>query len=368
LPRTRRVLIFSASFGAGHRSAASALNDHFERHYSEEVEPRVIDFFEEFAPRLNTIAKFAYEQSTMLFPDLYGTFFDLTNRMPQQQNARELVQVGYTAAEKYVSIFRPAAIVSVYPIAGGMAAEMKRSHDFFTATAVTDFGAHQQWVHPATDLYFGACDEVKEDLVTRGIPEDRVIVSGIPVHERFGVEVDRSQARKELGLEDRYTVLLTAAAGSSSEVKGLAKRISELGVQVVAVGGRHERLHKKLLAIAPETPGLRVYGFVEDMNVLMRACDLMVGKAGGLTVSEALAVGLPMVIFNAYPGQEMFNVDFIVNYGAGFAAHDEDDVVDKVRFLGRHPERLDQLAANARRLGRPEASKTVCDTVLAALR
>lgn len=367
MARTKRIIIFSASFGAGHKSAARALNDYFEAHYPEEVEPRVIDLFEEFAPRLNVIAKFAYEQSTTLFPDLYGTFFDLTNRMPQQQNARELVQVGFAAAEKYVGIYQPAAIVSVYPVAGGMAAEMKRDHDFFTATAVTDFGAHQQWVHPATDVYFGASDEVRDDLVGRGIPEERVIVSGIPVRERFGAAVGRGAARRELGLEDTYTVLLTAAAGSSTEVKNLAKRISELGAQVVAVCGRHERLHKKLLSIQDETPGLKVYGYVDDMNMAMRACDLMVGKAGGLTVSEALAVGLPMVIFNAYPGQEMFNVDYIVNYGAGFAARDEDDVLEKVRFLARHPERLKELARNAARLGRPEAAKTVCDTVLAAL-
>ena len=94
----------------------------------------------------------------------------------------------------------------------------------------------------------------------------------------------------------------------------------------------------------------------------------MVGKAGGLTVSEALAMGLPLIIFNPVPGQELFNVDFLVNYGAGLQARDEGDVVEKVRFLSTHPDRLQQMAANAGQLGKPAAAASVCERVLAAIR
>ena len=101
---------------------------------------------------------------------------------------------------------------------------------------------------------------------------------------------------------------------------------------------------------------------------MMRAADVLVGKAGGLTVSEALAMGLPLIIFNPVPGQELFNVDFLVNYGAGLQARDEADVVEKVRFLSTHPDRLEQMASNAGQLGKPAAAATVCERVLAAVR
>ncbi len=100
---------------------------------------------------------------------------------------------------------------------------------------------------------------------------------------------------------------------------------------------------------------------------MMRAADLLVGKAGGLTVSEALAVGLPFIIHNPVPGQEIYNVDFLVNSGAGLWSRDEDDVVEKVRFLSTHPDRRAQMAQNAQLLGKPEAARTVCEQVLAAI-
>ncbi len=89
---------------------------------------------------------------------------------------------------------------------------------------------------------------------------------------------------------------------------------------------------------------------------MMRAADVLVGKAGGLTVSEALAVGLPLIIYNPVPGQELYNVDFLVNFGAGLLSRDEDDVVEKVRFLSTHPERLKQMTDDAAMLGKPGAA------------
>ena len=94
---------------------------------------------------------------------------------------------------------------------------------------------------------------------------------------------------------------------------------------------------------------------------------MLVGKAGGLTVSESLAMGLPLIMYNPIPGQEIYNVDFLVNYGAGLYARDEDDVVEKVRFLSTHPRRLAQMAENADMLGKPAAARAVCERVLAAV-
>jgi processive 1,2-diacylglycerol beta-glucosyltransferase len=121
-------------------------------------------------------------------------------------------------------------------------------------------------------------------------------------------------------------------------------------------------------SLAKKKELVRVFGYTSDMHKMMRAADVLVGKAGGLTVSEALAVGLPLIIYNPVPGQELYNVDFLVNFGAGLLSRDEDDVVEKVRFLSAHPERLQQMTDDAAMLGKPGAAQSVCERVLAALR
>ncbi len=194
----RRILIFSASFGGGHRSAAEALSRYYQAHYADEVETRIVDFFEEFVPSLNVLAKFAYQQSVQFFPAAYGTFFELSNKLPTNPVVHELKLMGVQRAQAHIDEFHPDAVISTFPVAGGVVAEIKKDRPLVSATVITDFGAHRSWLHPATDIYFVACKEVREDLVVRGIPWDRVVVSGIPIHERFSEDLERTAVRKEL--------------------------------------------------------------------------------------------------------------------------------------------------------------------------
>lgn len=341
---------------------------YFVEHYPDTVEVRVVDFFEEFIPGLNVLAKFAYQQSVAFFPDLYGTFFDVSNALPTNPVVHELRLMGFQRATAYIDDFRPDAVISTFPIAGGVVSDIKHERPMVAATVITDYGVHRTWLHPATDLYFVASKEVREALVAKGLAWDRVVVSGIPVHEKFSEQLPRTECRRDLGLADRFTVLLTSAAGLTSDVRDIASRLSQGGIQVAAATGHNARLRRRLETLAKRAEHVHVYGHTPDMHKMMRAADVLVGKAGGLTVSEALAVGLPLIIYNPVPGQELFNVDFLVNSGAGLLSRDEDDVVEKVRFLSTHPQRLAQIAEDARLLGKPAAAGAVCERVLAAIR
>jgi processive 1,2-diacylglycerol beta-glucosyltransferase len=366
--RKKRILIFSASYGGGHRSASESLRQYLMAHHRGEVEVRVVDFYRQFAPGVDRLTKFAYDQSVQFLPELYGTFFELTNKIQKKKNPilDELVQVGYSQATAFVDSWEPDAVISVYPIAGGVVADMKETRPFVAATVVTDYGVHRQWLHPETDLFFVASREAAEEMAALGVSWERIVVSGIPIHERFGQRSPRTESRRELGLENRFTVLLTVA-GTPGEIGSLAKELCGLGVQVVAATGRGSRVRRRLETLAKKRELLRPLGFVKEMNVVMSAADVLVGKAGGLTVSEALAMGMPLILFNPIPGQEMYNLDFLVNYGAGLWGRDEDDVVEKVRFLSTHPRRLAQMAENAELLGKPGAAGTVCERVLEAI-
>lgn len=364
--RRARILIFSASFGGGHQSAAEAMENYVRTHHPRSVDIRIVDFFKEFAPALNSIGKTFYDGSVHLTPDLYGVFFEVTNRMSDNPAIKDYAQAGFKEAQQYIDRYEPDAVISTYPVAGGVVSEIRRANpSLISAMVITDYGVHRQWIHPATDLMFVAADDIRDELIAQGIDADRVVASGIPIKERFGEPVDVLAARSELGLDDRFTVLFTMAAGSTSELRDVADAIVGSDIQVVAVTGRAERLKRRLQTLQRKRPLLHVYGYTREMPRIMAAADVLIGKAGGLTVSESLAMGLPLIVHNPVPGQEQFNAAFLVNYGAGFLAVDEDDVVGKTRFLSRHPQRLAQMSGNARALGKPDAARTVIERVLA---
>lgn len=376
--RALDILIFSASFGGGHKSAAAALEDYLRARHGDECSVEVVDFFERFAPSLNVLAKFAYHQSVQFFPQLYGTFFELTSRYPDSPVVRELTRVGFDAATRYLAQRQPDAIVSFYPLAGAVAAEAKHvglketgvspGSQPYCATVITDYGAHAQWIHPATDDYFVAIKDVKDALAAQGVPWDRLHATGIPIRMRFADPPTREEARRRHGLAEGFTVLLMGGGMGIGDMRDLAEAIAGLGVETVAVAGANQKLFSQLKEIARRFGRVRALGWSEDVPDLMAAADLLVGRAGGLTVAEATAVGLPQIVISPIPGQELFNVDFLVNWGAALAARDVEDARGKVDFLTHHPERLTELASNAMRLGRPEATKQLGERVLAAAR
>jgi processive 1,2-diacylglycerol beta-glucosyltransferase len=359
-----KILIFSASFGGGHQSAAEAMEAYIRQHHPRTVEVRIVDFFKEFAPGLNSLGKAFYDGSVHMAPELYGVFFEVTNRTSDNPTVKDYAQAGFSQAAAYIDTYEPDAVISTYPVAGGVVSQIRRTRPIISAMVITDYGVHRQWLHPATDILFVADDDIRDALLSQGIDPSKVVASGIPIRERFAERLDTGTCRAELGLEDRFTALFTVAAGSTSDLRDVAKALTTSDVQVVAVTGRNERLKRRLQTLQRRQPLLHVYGFTREMHRIMCASDLLIGKAGGLTVSEALAVGLPLIVHNPVPGQETFNADFLVNYGAGYLARDEDDVVAKAAFLARHPERLAQMATAARGLGKADAASTVVERVL----
>ena len=330
------------------------------------IQVRVVDFLEEFVAPVSVLAKFGYQQSAEFFPAYRGDLTQLAEAMPANPVVHAVATGGMERATEYVREYAPHAVISTFPVAGGAVGEMKKALELVSATLITDYDPRGAWIHPATDLHFVACREARESLVLDGVAWDRIVVSGTPVAQKFAAVHERPALRARLQLADRFTALLVAAAGQSFDVSGVAKRLAGAGIQVAIVTGRNERLYRRMEALARDTALIRVFGHTDDMHAMMRAADVLVGRAGGQVTAEALAVGMPLVICTPVPGQEIGNVDFLVNSGAGLLSRDEQDVVLKVSFLSTHSDRLAQMARNAGTLGRPEAVQTVCERVLAA--
>jgi processive 1,2-diacylglycerol beta-glucosyltransferase len=363
----QRVLILSASFGGGHTAIARAIREYYRDHHADAVSVEIIDVLEEFAPSLNVLAKFAYQQSDEFFPTFFGTFDELAEELPGNPAVQEAKMVALPRFEAYVADTAPDAVISTYAFAGGLAAEVVGS-ECVSATVVPGYDGREQWLHPRTDVYFVAGRTVREQLTVAGVAWDRIVESGVPLREQFAEKVVSSDARAKLGLADKFTVLLRAEHGKPLEVWETAQRMLLAGVQVAVLTGDNDRIRERLGKEAETAGMLVVFGRVEDMNALMAASDVLVCRPGGMMLPEACAAGLPTVLAPPVPGQERSNVDFLVNYGASLMSRDIDDVVDKVRFLATHVRRIEQMGESAHMVGKPGAGQTVCERVLAAAR
>jgi processive 1,2-diacylglycerol beta-glucosyltransferase len=235
----------------------------------------------------------------------------------------------------------------------------------FVVSVVTDFEAHALWMEQSVDLYCVAAEETKAGLVARGVEAERVLVTGIPVSLRFELRIDARAVRRQLGIRDDLPTLLVLSGGfGMGPVQEILEALNQLTtpVQVLVVAGRNAQLRSDLASRDHRHP-TRVLGFVTNMHELMGVADIILGKPGGLTTSEALALGRPLFVFNPIPGQESANSDFLLERGAAAKVNRAEDLPFRLSQLLKS-KKLQEMARAARALGHPEAARAVCDATV----
>jgi processive 1,2-diacylglycerol beta-glucosyltransferase len=239
-------------------------------------------------------------------------------------------------------------------------------------TVCTDFATHRLWVNQPCERYFCATEEGAEYLGFFGVPRETVEVTGIPVHPEFGRPVDRDAVLKKHGLPgDRQIILQMCGGFGVGPVEKIYKSILsvERPIAVVVVAGRNEQLKAELEAIErPDRHHVVILGFTKEMHELMAIADLVVTKPGGLTTSEALARGLPLVVANPIPGQETRNSDYLLENGAAVKIDHPSQLALKLARILSSGERLERMRASARQLGKPRAAFDVLDRSLKLIR
>jgi processive 1,2-diacylglycerol beta-glucosyltransferase len=282
-----------------------------------------------------------------------------------------MTHVGTRGLGTLLDTLRPDAVVSVHATPAAamstLAAEGRRLPPH--TTVVTDFVAHSQWIARGIDRYCVAAEEVGHEFVARGIPRARVSVTGVPIRAEFARPVDGAAARAALGLRAEAPVVL-AMAGSHGGVGRLPEVVRALGrrrvpMQAIVVAGRDAALEARLRRLATGTP-IRVTGYVEDVRTLMAAADLLVTKAGGMTLAEALAAEVPLLLYGSLPGQERRNERFASRAGVALAARSSRDLARLLERALAEPELLEHLRESIRRVRRPDATGRIVDEVLAA--
>ncbi len=394
-----RILIATVTAGGGHLAAAAALDEAWRALRPGDVVER-LDLSKFFSPLHRKIHADGYVKLVEHAPELWGMLFAKTddpkvarriNRIQQLFPSRSRVRFA-----RFVKQFKPDAVLCTHyaplEVLGQMRAKIsgtgvppvslrrsKGSADKGTAetgrmpvplsaSVVTDFEAHALWMDPGVDLYCVAAEETKARIVSRGAAPENVVATGIPISAKFSSKPVARAIRKTLGLRDDLPVLLVLSGGFG--MGPVAEILAELDkapaeFQTVVVCGRNDELRRELAGQDRRHP-TRVLGFASNMHELMAVADLIVTKPGGLTSSEVLAMGKPLLIVDPIPGQEAANSDFLLERGAAAKANRVEDLPFRVeQLLGS--KKLVEMAKAAKALGRPKAAEAICEEVVQRL-
>jgi len=371
---SQRVLVLSASVGAGHVRAAQAV-DLALRQLAPTAEVQNIDVLELTNAAFRKFYGRAYLDLVNKAPHVLGYFYDLLDRppSPRRKSDRLRLLVEKLNLRRLLRFLKTQAwdvIVNTHFLPAEIIASLRRKGDISTPhlTATTDFETHRLWVNQPCDHYFTATEEGAVNLQHWGVPAGDTTVAGIPIHPAFSTPKDRAACLARQGLiGDRPVVLQLAGGFGVGPVENLCRAILavETPLELVVVAGRNEELKGRLEQV--EVPGrhrVMVLGFTTEMDELMAAADVVVSKPGGLTTSEALARGAAMVIVNPIPGQESRNSDFLLENAAAIKINNIATLPYKLGRLLADPARLALLKSNARRLGKPQAAFEVARAAL----
>ncbi|GAB2546119.1 glycosyltransferase [Rhodanobacter koreensis] len=372
----QKILFLSVSAGAGHMRAAEALRLTAEASLPD-VETRHLDAMDYVPSTFRKLYTDFYITLISSYPTLWGMLYQRSSEAdpdgPMQKLRRAIERLGTGDLRKAINAFAPDAIVCTHFLPAEMLMHEIRRERFAVPVwvQVTDFDLHGMWVIPCMTGFFAASDEIAFRMKANRIEAGRVHATGIPVMPEFTQPQDRRVCAECFGLDPtRQTIMLMgggAGVGKLDEVAAALMRL-EHDFQLIVLAGRNEAALAKLKTHAAEHPGrLFPFGFTNEVARLMACSDLVITKPGGLTTSECLAMGVPMVVYAPVPGQEERNADYVLEQGAALKAIDLISLEYRVRQLLADPQRLARMRECARRLGQPQAAQRVLEIVQAQL-
>jgi processive 1,2-diacylglycerol beta-glucosyltransferase len=365
--RPGSVMVLSAAAATGHLRAADALVSAFK---TKGISAHHVEVLRHTNPVFRKIYSDLYVELMTRGPDLLGWLYKTFDRPWQFQKRRlALDRLNTGPLLKLIREHNPDVALCTHflPAEILLFLRKKRMLDILIGVVVTDFDAHAMWILPDVDWYFVACEETRAYLAALGIPPETIFVTGIPVDLKFGTEKPKAETRMKLGLDPHKTTLLVSAGGFGvGPVESLARAIDEVQhpIQIVVICGRNKRLEEHLKNVSDTRHPMQVIGFTDEMDSWMAASDLLVGKAGGLTSSEALARGLILVVVNPIPGQEERNCDHFLEEGVGIRCNNLPALAYKIDTLLADRDRFLRMQEAVKRMARPDAALKVVSIVL----
>lgn len=370
------ILIFYASYGGGHLNAAKSIHEYILNHY-ENNHLELIDCMKYVNKTVEKVTTAAYREAAKKAPWVWGRIYSDSQKGPLAHLSTRSNKIMAIKLLKLLREKKPDLIISTHPFSSQMCSYLKRKGKITAkiATIMTDFAPHDQWLVGSdfTDYYFVANNKMKDYLIHKDIKDSKIFVTGIPLSNRFLQKYNRKEILDSYHLEDGKPNILFFGGGEFGLGKSrtfeildsLIKASSDM--QIIAIAGKNEKMKAKFDEIVEKnkaTKRVRVLSFTNQVPELMSISDLVITKPGGMTTTESLASGLPMIIMNPIPGQEEENAEFLENKGVGIWIKKDDDVSKILHNLFSNPNKLDEMKNNTLLIGHSNSTKDICDVLL----
>jgi processive 1,2-diacylglycerol beta-glucosyltransferase len=368
----KNILIFYISRYSGHYQAARAIQAGARKLF-DEANVRTVNALLYTNPILGSIITKAYIRLIKKRPEIWGSIYDDPEILRKTRGVRDtLNKFNIPKIKKLIEGFSPDIIYCTQAFPCGMVAEYKKfsKKDIPLVGVLTDHAPHSYWLNDGVDLYAVPSEVTSAALREKGVPASRIRVSGIPVDPKFSVPADRTAARGELGFSGDKPVLLVMGGnqgiGSLEEAVKALLQDNRHGYRIITVTGANRKLYSRLKKVEKKhgSERIRVFSFSDSMDLLMDAADIIITKAGGMTVSEALAKRLPIVILDPIPGHERMNADYLVGEGAAVEVGNTAALHKTVNSILDAERDYERMRAMAGKIARPGSSLDICRIAL----
>lgn len=356
-----RTLILSISAGGGHVNAAEAIECYIKQD-NPENEVKLVDTIKYINPFLDKVVIGSYLKSLKFSPYLFGKLYDLAENGDSIATfSNKVNEIIIHKLIPLIESFAPDVIVTTHPFSTEMISILKGKGkvDIPVAAILTDFAPHSFWIHPNIDAYVVSTEEMVDEMIRRGVDEKILHPFGIPVKPDFSKRFSRTETLSSLNLSpEKPTVLLMGGSLGMGKITALYEELQqvETDIQIIVITGNNRKLFSQLSALQ-ETSNktTRIVGYTNEVNKYMQACDLLITKPGGLTITEALVSGIPLALFSAIPGQEEKNAEFLIRNGLATNLGDGKNCNIIIDSLLSSSNKLQEIRSNCVKFARPNS-------------
>ena len=359
------ILILSASTGGGHMRASKAIEGYMTQQ-NKDINVKIVDSLLYISPILNKTVTGGYVYLATKTPKLYGKLYDLTNK--DHKLANFVTRLNNIFANKLLPLideFKPDIIITTHPFPTEMVSRLKSKKEINIPLIciMTDYAPHKAWINDKVDAYIVANDDMVTKMISEGVDSRCIYPYGIPVDEVFFEEKEKQLVIEELGLDKNLpTILMMAGSFGVSNVFDVYENIIDIDFdfQIILVTGRNQKLYNNFEKVIGNSPkNTKLIYFTDEINNFMQASDIIITKPGGLTVTEALACNIPMAVFDAIPGQEEENAEFLLKHNMAVRISDGNSCRAAIVELLKDSEKLEGMKKACKSFDKNDSTKNI---------
>ena len=371
----KKIIIFYASYGGGHLSAAKAIQNNLEKN-NKNMNIELIDCMKYINKTIEKITTNAYKEMAKKAPWAWGKMYYDSQKPALAHISSKANSFMAIKLLKLLRDKKPDIIVSTHPFGSQMCSYLKRKGKINSkiVTIMTDFKSHDQWLVGAdfTDYFFVSNNELRSELIEKSISENKIIVSGIPVSERFLKKFDKDKIINDLKFNKNKKIILFFGGGEF----GLGKQTTldifsclvknHPNTQIIAISGKNEYMKSNFEKIVSENSrenDVKIFEYSNQIPEFMSISDLVITKPGGLTVSESMVSHVPMIIINPIPGQEEENAEFLEKNKVAKWLKKDDDIDFTLNILLNDDSILNNMKENTYKIAKPNATHNICEII-----